>query len=760
MTCLSWLQGPSSSLLWISGDPGCGKTTLAAFLIDSISRNLSSQGTCTDTTGIYFFFDGNIATQGDGTALLFALIHQLLRADPGLAGLAKKYMISNNSQSGLNLHNLCEIFRAIISSPERKPRRIVCVVDGLDECDTASMAKTMTFLFSIIQSLNNNSNASASDGWFKLAVTSRHTQPIDDLFRALPPQHRISLTDHARHTARDITTFIRARCARVQTITHCSNAVRRAVEKQLVARSDNTFLWIHLVLDLLETATDATPESFEATLRSVPDKLDGLYDSILRRSAAPDALLRVLSVIAASRRALTLEEVNVALAVRPDDTCGPQVQHRRQFDIARRLYAVCGPFIRIANGTVSFIHQTAVEFLVRAPEVPRPPAGGLYQYKACLDAVEINRCLAEICVVYLTLSDTAGPEEADSMASGDLMDMDEEGSDDDSGHRLTETDKAWRQSGSVGALFDYAAKHWGTHCRLGNISSPFPCSSITTNGPKHNTPLAKAADLCDPSTSGFRAWFQLYWDTISTTTRFPDGLTALMIASHMGLPGIVHALLTPTCTSHGKQHQRGQTPSEATASAHSQVREADSEGWTALHWAVWYGNGSTTSDAAVALLLQHGEDNSGVSTQKQANQAGRTSAKTVDLQDKRGLTPLHWAAADGQEGAMRLLLEAGAAVDMFDNEGMTPLAVAVENESLAAVELLLQYGADVNAAVAAGGGGNGETGSVGDGGMVTGGDWEDKMEGEERYRDWNEDLEHYAGGRASGSRSETASGLL
>jgi ankyrin repeat protein len=109
---------------------------------------------------------------------------------------------------------------------------------------------------------------------------------------------------------------------------------------------------------------------------------------------------------------------------------------------------------------------------------------------------------------------------------------------------------------------------------------------------------------------------------------------------------------------------------------------------------------------------------------------------------------------------MRLLLEAGAAVDMFDNEGMTPLAVAVENESLAAVELLLQYGADVNAAVAAGGGGNGETGSVGDGGMVTGGDWEDKMEGEERYRDWNEDLEHYAGGRASGSRSETASGLL
>jgi len=71
------------------------------------------------------------------------------------------------------------------------------------------------------------------------------------------------------------------------------------------------------------------------------------------------------------------------------------------------------------------------------------------------------------------------------------------------------------------------------------------------------------------------------------------------------------------------------------------------------------------------------------------------------MQDKRGLTPLHWAAADGQEGAMRLLLEAGATVDVFDKQGMTPLALAVENEFLGAVKLLLKYEADENAAAAA-----------------------------------------------------------
>ena len=232
-----------------------------------------------------------------GTALLLALIHQLLKANPALTPLAEKHLILNNAQFGLILHNLCEIFRVIISSPERKHCRVACVVDALDGCETTSMAKTMTFLSSIIPC---NSNTRTNDGWFKLAVTSRYTQPTNDLFRALPPQHRISLDDHAAHATRDIATYVRARCAHVQTITRCSDAMRRAVEKRLVSRSDNTLLWFHMVLDLLETAKDASPESFKAMLRSVPDQLYPLYDSVLRRSAAPEALLRGLSVIAAS----------------------------------------------------------------------------------------------------------------------------------------------------------------------------------------------------------------------------------------------------------------------------------------------------------------------------------------------------------------------------------------------------------------------------------------------------------------------------
>jgi len=105
----------------------------------------------------------------------------------------------------------------------------------------------------------------------------------------------------------------------------------------------------------------------------------------------------------------------------------------------------------------------------------------------------------------------------------------------------------------------------------------------------------------------------------------------------------------------------------------------DSEGWTALHWAFWNGQGDTVDEKTARLLLQ-------------------CQDVALDLQDKRGMTALHWAAADGQEHIVKLLLDGDAQIDLLDRDGLTPLALAVENEHLGTVELLLEFGADVNAA--------------------------------------------------------------
>ena len=56
--------------------------------------------------------------------------------------------------------------------------------------------------------------------------------------------------------------------------------------------------------------------------------------------------------------------------------------------------------------------------------------------------------------------------------------------------------------------------------------------------------------------------------------------------------------------------------------------------------------------------------------------------------------PLHVAAFNHHEGAVRLLLEAGAAVDPQDIDGGTPLHYAVSDVQLPIVEALLRAGAD------------------------------------------------------------------
>src|SRR5215467_3494938 len=79
------------------------------------------------------------------------------------------------------------------------------------------------------------------------------------------------------------------------------------------------------------------------------------------------------------------------------------------------------------------------------------------------------------------------------------------------------------------------------------------------------------------------------------------------------------------------------------------------------------------------------------------NQAalGALTSSEVNQRDKRGGTPLHYAAAFGSAGTLRGLLEKGADVNAVNAFGATPLMFAVNEPAKAA--LLVMHGANVNA---------------------------------------------------------------
>jgi hypothetical protein len=71
-------QDQASALLWVSADPGCGKSVLARYLIDDIVSSNASRTTC------YFFFKDDFDDQKALEGALGCLLRQLFDQDPDL----------------------------------------------------------------------------------------------------------------------------------------------------------------------------------------------------------------------------------------------------------------------------------------------------------------------------------------------------------------------------------------------------------------------------------------------------------------------------------------------------------------------------------------------------------------------------------------------------------------------------------------------------------------------------------------------------
>ncbi|KAH6666684.1 hypothetical protein B0J14DRAFT_453997, partial [Halenospora varia] len=127
---INWRDSPTSSLLWVSANPGCGKSVLSKFLT---RKGLYS----TKPIICYFFFKDDNEDQKTATNALCALLHQLLDQKSDLLGYAVEVYNRNGDSFTKNVDLLWSIL--ITASEDPKAGEIICILDALDECRNSEL---------------------------------------------------------------------------------------------------------------------------------------------------------------------------------------------------------------------------------------------------------------------------------------------------------------------------------------------------------------------------------------------------------------------------------------------------------------------------------------------------------------------------------------------------------------------------------------------------------------------------------------------
>ncbi|MDP9236857.1 MAG: ankyrin repeat domain-containing protein [Chloroflexota bacterium] len=157
-----------------------------------------------------------------------------------------------------------------------------------------------------------------------------------------------------------------------------------------------------------------------------------------------------------------------------------------------------------------------------------------------------------------------------------------------------------------------------------------------------------------------------------------DGLSVLRFARYVGHEDILESLIDagpPLDFFEAAQLGRTQVLASMLDADPALVGANSADGFTALHFAAYYGNSDT-----VGLLLERGADTEAVTTNFLTNM------------------PIHAAAAGRHFENCRLLLEHGAHVNAQQHGGFTALHAAAQHGDRALAELFLSHGADASMA--------------------------------------------------------------
>ncbi|KID61782.1 uncharacterized protein G6M90_00g113390 [Metarhizium brunneum] len=338
---LDWETSSMSSIFWLNGEVGAGKSLLTSKVVDryyvDAQRLIDEVHSSLVDEGFAFFYcsKGDADIQDDlETHLLRSFLRQLAtvphfptRMEQSLIGLCDEM---RNKSEAFSVQKCQERIVQLINI---LPRTIF-VLDALDECDKGTAKRLVKFFTRLVQE---------SKSLIKIFVSSRDEQHIR---RTICSNHTIEITIN-KNNHDDIKRYISTTIEEVGD--EWSPDVKSAVQAKLLRGHNGMFRWAFLQIDQLKSLTSA--EAILDRLENLPKDLVAAYDEIYNEKQEFDRILlqRAVRWVSYARKPLSTEQLLSAVRL--------QAKHDDQ-----NVYTLERSGEDIADDSWKFAHASVLEY--------------------------------------------------------------------------------------------------------------------------------------------------------------------------------------------------------------------------------------------------------------------------------------------------------------------------------------------------------------------------------------------------------------
>jgi ankyrin repeat domain-containing protein 50 len=501
---LTWLKQGNPNLLWICAQAGSGKSVLMSYLVETLKTTQPDAIIC------YFFYDIGTSTRRDGSALLCDVLHQAFTQKPSLIqhGI-KDFQIKGDFTN--EIRTLWDILSRCLEDPLCNDMYIC--IDGFDLCEAQSGRLLLTWLgelFSqttnskpkvLLSSLPETYTRRFAEFYWPGSLKGINNTPVELSSQTIS----LSESPYADMVERDVATFIRKKVTDIckQKGLVASEGLR-LIDK-LLSRAEKIFLWVSVVVQLLEEGDTSSPASMDQTLETLPGNLKDIYSRILDsiNHDSQDKAKKMLGIVACARRPLTLNELAASFAVNDGQRAESELEHYYESQIKKSVEDLCKHFLRIVDDKVFFVHQTARDFLFSGGGQDRFSRLGDKPWYALAEK-ECEHALATICTTYLSFTDF---NDKPLLIENYI--------------RSPEQLSQIKRYSEKHPFLAYASLHWAEHFRACEFDAP---DSLREKGLR----------ISNVALKNFNTWFLVYWSAEKRKSELPLGLSSLHVVAMNG----------------------------------------------------------------------------------------------------------------------------------------------------------------------------------------------------------------------------------